>query len=114
VSGRREPGVQDRQWLCTPRWHLTHSSLASRDEVGIWAIPVWFGGVWAKRRHWWHRAGRCDVREIYRQGAAGCRHGAGEARVLNDDYIGTEHLLLGLIHEGDHLARTNQVNRTPS
>src|ERR1700722_14719585 len=27
-----------------------------------------------------------------------------EARVLNHSFIGTEHLLLGLIHEGDGLA----------
>jgi ATP-dependent Clp protease ATP-binding subunit ClpC len=27
-----------------------------------------------------------------------------EARILNHDYIGTEHLLLGLIHEGDGVA----------
>ena len=27
-----------------------------------------------------------------------------EARMLNHDYIGTEHILLGLIHEGDGLA----------
>jgi ATP-dependent Clp protease ATP-binding subunit ClpC len=29
---------------------------------------------------------------------------AEEARVLNHDYVGTEHILLGLIHEGDGLA----------
>ena len=29
---------------------------------------------------------------------------AQEARMLNHDYIGTEHILLGLIHEGDGLA----------
>jgi ATP-dependent Clp protease ATP-binding subunit ClpC len=28
----------------------------------------------------------------------------GEARALGHDYIGTEHLLLGLIHEGDGMA----------
>ena len=33
-----------------PLWYLTHNPLASRDEVGIWSIPVWFGGAWAKRR----------------------------------------------------------------
>ena len=27
-----------------------------------------------------------------------------EARILNDNYIGTEHLLLGLIHEGEGVA----------
>ena len=27
-----------------------------------------------------------------------------EARMLNHDYIGTEHLLLGLIHEGEGVA----------
>ena len=27
-----------------------------------------------------------------------------EARLLNHNYIGTEHLLLGLIHEGEGLA----------
>ncbi len=27
-----------------------------------------------------------------------------EARLLNNDFIGTEHILLGLIHEGDGLA----------
>jgi len=27
-----------------------------------------------------------------------------EARILNHDYIGTEHILLGLIHEGDGVA----------
>ena len=27
-----------------------------------------------------------------------------EARVLNHNYIGTEHLLLGLIHEGEGVA----------
>ncbi len=29
-----------------------------------------------------------------------------EARILNHDHLGTEHLLLGLIHEGDGLAAT--------
>jgi ATP-dependent Clp protease ATP-binding subunit ClpA len=29
-----------------------------------------------------------------------------EARLLNHDYIGTEHILLGLIHEGDGVAAT--------
>ena len=38
----------------------------------------------------------------------------GQAKVLNHDYIGTEHLLPGLMHEGDCLAGTNQVNRTSS
>ena len=27
-----------------------------------------------------------------------------EARMLNHDYIGTEHILLGLIHEGEGVA----------
>ena len=26
-----------------------------------------------------------------------------EARMLNHNYIGTEHILLGLIHEGEHV-----------
>ena len=37
-----------------------------------------------------------------------------EARMLNHNYIGTEHLLLGLIHEGEGIgARPGIIGRYP-
>jgi ATP-dependent Clp protease ATP-binding subunit ClpC len=32
-----------------------------------------------------------------------------EAKLLNHNYIGTEHILLGLIHEGEGVARSESV-----
>ena len=34
-----------------------------------------------------------------------------EARMLNHNYIGTEHILLGLIHEGEGVAATLSASR---
>ena len=35
-----------------------------------------------------------------------------EARLLNHSFIGTEHILLGLIHEGEGVAATPSPSRT--
>jgi len=43
------------------------------------------------------RGGAEHVRAVYRPGAAGWMLAQEEARILNHNYIGTEHILLGLI-----------------
>ena len=88
------------------RWRLLSicNLLVSRDEVGTWSIPVWLSGGWTKSRPQRHRAGR----EMFERFTDRARRvvvlAQEEARMLNHNYVGTEHLLLGLIHEGQGVA----------
>ena len=45
-----------------------------------------------------------DVREVCKPGRRVVVLAQEEARMLNHNYIGTEHILLGLIHEGEGVA----------
>src|SRR5215470_5138082 len=89
----RESGVQDRRRFCS-RWHLllTRPLLASRRlrPRAVSAAPSGTGGEMFER--FTDRARRVVV--LAQE----------EARMLNHNYIGTEDILLGLIHEGEGVA----------
>ena len=59
------------------------------------------------RRMWITRATRDDhgpIRQVHRPGAEGPTLAQDEAQRFNHNYIGTEHLLLGLVREGEGVA----------